>query len=61
MDQEPNGKISLGKCIFGKGYYHTGRLALLCLLDLLVLESDGMLQQCSNIKAAEWLGFPLYS
>lgn len=57
--QEPNGKISLGKSLCGKGYYHTQVLVLLCSLDLLMLESDGALHQISKIKAAERLRFPL--
>lgn len=57
-DQELNGKISLGKCLCGQGYYRTRGLALLCLLDLLVLESDGALHQITKIKAAERFRFP---
>lgn len=56
-DQEPNEKISLGKRVCGKGYCHTGGLALLCLLDPLVLGSDGALRQVSKIKAAERFRF----
>lgn len=57
-DQESNGKISLGKCLCGKGYCHTRGLALLCLLDLLVLGRDGALHQISKVKAAERFRFP---
>lgn len=59
-DQEPNGRISLGKLFMWKGYCHSRGLVWLC-LDLVVLESDGALHLSSKIWALKSFNFSLCS